>query len=163
MRVCSSHTLPERHNCASIRSVNNTGSTSRGRSGPHSESRTNLIVTLLSQWVRGSIRTYGTTEAVENLDSSPPVETKSDGEINDELDTVRRRTRVRAALRRVTSPIRRLGRCTKSTFSRRRTRTYGSKNRNRRKVLLALGSASLLRTGWLSAHKDSTSKRPLRT
>jgi uncharacterized protein YkwD len=39
----------------------------------------------------GKIRTYGTEEAVENLDSSPPVRTKSESDENldDELDEIR--------------------------------------------------------------------------
>ncbi|UPV72976.1 CAP domain-containing protein [Halorussus limi] len=37
----------------------------------------------------GKVRTYGTEEAVENLDSSPPVQTKSDEDLDDELDEIR--------------------------------------------------------------------------
>lgn len=150
--VCSSHILPEKHNCASVRPANNAGkhfesafeATLGEANDPENDSPEPMD--------KGKVRTYGTAEAVENLDSSPPVETRPDDELDKELDQIRRRTRVKATLGRVTSPVRRFSRWTKSKFSRSRTRTYGPKNRSRRKALLALGSASLLSTGWLSVH-----------
>lgn len=89
-KVCSSHTLPENHNCPSARPAN--------KAGKHFESSFEATLDESSKSSRenspksmdkGKIRTYGTEKAVENLDSSPPVRTKSDDDrLDEELDRI---------------------------------------------------------------------------
>jgi uncharacterized protein YkwD len=89
-KVCSSHTLPEKHNCSATRPAN--------KAGKHFESAFDATLGESSEsskedtpepMDKGKIRTYGTEEAVENLDSSPAVQTKSDEDLDDELDEIR--------------------------------------------------------------------------
>lgn len=89
---CSKHRLPENHNCPEVRVFNSTGKRfesafddSVADSSPDSSSPEPMD--------EGKIRTYGTEKTVENLDSSPPVQTKSasNEDLDDELDEIRER------------------------------------------------------------------------
>lgn len=86
--VCSSHTLPEKHDCPEVRAANSTGK--RFESAfDNSVADSSADSSSPEPIDNGKIRTYGTEEAVENLDSSPPVRTESDEDVDDKLDEIR--------------------------------------------------------------------------
>jgi uncharacterized protein YkwD len=91
--VCSSHTLPEKHNCPSVQAANDAGkhfeSAFEGTVGGSANDSPESMD-------KGKIRTYGTEEAVENLDSSPPVETKSGDDHGEETVEAQNRSQVRS-------------------------------------------------------------------
>lgn len=86
--VCSSHILPEKHDCPEIRATNSTGK--RFESAFDDSVADSTADSSPPEPIEnGKVRTYGTEEAVENLDSSPPVRTKSDENLDDEKDETR--------------------------------------------------------------------------
>lgn len=106
-KVCTTHTLPEKHNCSSVRSANDAGKhfenafdATLGDASSSSDGSPDSMD-------KGSVRTYGTAEAVENLDSSPPVETKSDSnnDVEKELAEIKWQQRLGSSLAAVIVPV----------------------------------------------------------
>lgn len=104
-KVCTSHTLPEKHNCPSTRPANKAGkhfeSSFEATLGEDSKSSKGNSPKSMD---KGKIRTYGTEKAVENLDSSPPVHTKSDEDkLDEELDRIREENETSVFVRAVST------------------------------------------------------------
>ncbi|WP_128478600.1 CAP domain-containing protein [Halorussus pelagicus] len=143
--VCSSHTLPEKHNCPSTRAANDAGkhfeSAFDATLGDSSDSASESPKAM----DKSKIRTYGTEEAVEDLDSSPPVQTKSndDKNIDKELNKIKRRQRWNAIVGTVTDPLNRARRWTASKLPGRGNSTR-STGRGSSSVLSSLLSARFL-------------------
>lgn len=156
--VCSSHTLPEKHNCPSTRAESNAGKHFESAFEATLDDSPDSTSDSPEPMEKGEVRTYGTGEAVDELDSSPPVETKSnDEDVDEELENIKRRKRLENLFGGLIAPVRGAGGWVRSKLpgTNRSKRRYSPRSRgHRRKLLAAVGLAGLGSSGWLYWHND---------